>query len=76
MSMKAAAGAAIGGLVGATAAMLGKAFFTRTRNPEAFDAVTSAGVLVGATIGASFADMLGVEPAQASTAVTTTTPTA
>lgn len=55
---KAAVGALLGGLGGVTLAILGKAFFTRERNPEAFDAVTSAGALLGAVVGASLTDVV------------------
>ena len=74
---KAAVGALLGGLGGATLSILGKAFFTRSRNPEAFDAVTTGGVLLGAVFGSAIADTVAPD-ASTSTAMTApaTTPTA
>ena len=73
---KAAVGALLGGLGGATLSILGKAFFTRSRNPEAFDAVTSTGVLLGAVIGASVSDLVAPDAPTSAAITTTTTPTA
>jgi hypothetical protein len=75
MSSKAAVGALVGGLGGATLAIIGRAFFSRQRHVEAFDAITSAGILVGGVIGAAVGDSFGVVQEQPSAAITTTTPT-
>lgn len=71
MSAKAAVGALVGGLGGATIAILGRAFFARKRHLEAFDAVTTSGLLVGSVIGAAIGDSFGVTttPSVANTAM-------
>ena len=74
---KAAVGALLGGLGGATLSILGKAFFTRSRNPEAFDAITSTGVLLGAVVGAALTDVVAPSaPTPSASTAMTTTPTA
>jgi hypothetical protein len=74
VSAKAAVGALVGGLGGATIAVLGKSILTRDPHPESFDASVAAGMLAFAIVGAWVGDSIGVTPDQSAAITPTTTP--